>query len=399
MPAAEDVPDLLQALAGIKGLAVKTDPGTTVTEGQGYAMFVAGMRKDLRTLSGLAVGWQANGQGLAGVPACGGCGLNYDSHEDAAKVCTGEVPKPDGVLCKTVPGAYMPGWDMPLAQFGVGSMGSATDGDEDAVTGLIYLAELLDSDEARRYAVRSIAAFVLEDLGAANASDNSRAVPAAGDIPRALQTIYLWRGGSCWGGYDTHSTGADRNLCINPAYFSPGQWRLFRDYLLRFPQHVPHGRSAQQLAAVLNASIVWGYNTLQRIACESGLVSNWWTLPAAPGRWPWEGELKCANSGTSAGAYYSDASRIPWRVALDYLWYPQETQATPLFDEHGKRIGTFGAKEYSNRWAAAWRALIAADNAPGSYQEATRKLPAAGPGPHASAPRSDPQPIEHPHAV
>ena len=46
-----------------------------------------------------------------------------------------------------------------------GSMGSATDGDEDAVTGLIYLAELIDSDEARTFAVKSIAAFVLEDLG------------------------------------------------------------------------------------------------------------------------------------------------------------------------------------------------------------------------------------------
>ena len=29
----------------------------------------------------------------------------------------------------------------------MGSMGSATDGDEDAITGIIYLAELMDSDE------------------------------------------------------------------------------------------------------------------------------------------------------------------------------------------------------------------------------------------------------------
>lgn len=54
-------------------------------------------------------------------------------------------------------------------------------------------------------------------------------------------------------------------------------------------------------------------------------------------------------------------------MALDYLWYPKETSSTPLFDEKGKRIGTWGAKEYSNRWAAAWRALIAASNAPGTY--------------------------------
>ena len=45
MPRAADVPDLLGALKGVKGLAVKTDPGTTVSEGQGYAMLVAGMRR------------------------------------------------------------------------------------------------------------------------------------------------------------------------------------------------------------------------------------------------------------------------------------------------------------------------------------------------------------------
>ena len=60
-----------------------------------------------------------------------------------------------------------------------GSMGSATDGDEDAVTGLIYLAELLDLDEAREYAVKSIAAFVLEDIGLAAPERNSQPAPRA----------------------------------------------------------------------------------------------------------------------------------------------------------------------------------------------------------------------------
>ena len=33
MPAASDVQDLLKALAGVKGLALRTNPATTVTEG------------------------------------------------------------------------------------------------------------------------------------------------------------------------------------------------------------------------------------------------------------------------------------------------------------------------------------------------------------------------------
>ena len=36
MPSSSEVPDLLSALSGVKGIAVNTDPGTTVTEGQGY---------------------------------------------------------------------------------------------------------------------------------------------------------------------------------------------------------------------------------------------------------------------------------------------------------------------------------------------------------------------------
>jgi len=361
MPPAHKVIDLLPGLKGIAGIAVHTSPGTTVTEGQGYAMFSAGMQKDVETLKGLTVAWQANGQGFANTPPCGGCGVNSDDHFAPEQVCTGKTRTP--CLCKTVPGAYMPGWDMPYTQ--LGSMGSATDGDEDAVMGLIYLAELTDSDEFRAYAVKSIAAFVLEDLGYAKPELNSRRVPVTGDIPESLQTMFLWRGGSCWGGYDTSSLGQpeDRNLCIAPAYFSPGQWRVFKEYLAAHSEMVPSPYTAEDLGRVLESAIVWGYNTLARISCDNGLVSNWWTVPNQG--WPYEGGLKCANSGTSAGAYYSDAARIPWRIALDYIWFPDAKN--PLYDRHGRLLGTWGAKEYSNRWANGWKQLITSQFPPGTF--------------------------------
>ena len=47
MPKAGEVLDLLPALQGIPGAAIKTDPGTTVTEGMGYAMLAAGMQRDV----------------------------------------------------------------------------------------------------------------------------------------------------------------------------------------------------------------------------------------------------------------------------------------------------------------------------------------------------------------
>ena len=219
---------------------------------------------------------------------------------------------------------------------------------------------------------------MIEDLGLASKAANSRRVPHTGDIPHSLRTIWLWRGGSCWGGYDLRSTDTavtNRNLCMAPAYFSPGQWRLFARYLTLHKDLLPFGHessdedgfmlsahvkasqtyTAEAMVEVLESAIVWGYNTLNRISCSNGMVTNWWTLPQGD-VWPWDNPhgLKCSNSATDAGAYGADAVRIPWRIALDYLWFPEETMATPLFGEDGKRLGVWGAKEYSNRWSSAW---------------------------------------------
>lgn len=205
----------------------------------------------------------------------------------------------------------------------------------------------------RAYAVKSIAAFIIEDLGLADPPRNSRRVPVVGDIPTALQRIWLWRGGSCWGGYDLTSTDTavnNRNLCIAPAYFSPGQvsrhlvrsltpilsssqtratssarisklsrtclcrrslasqWRLFARYLTRHQDLLPFEllHTAEDMVAVIESAIVWGYNLLNRISCSNGLISNWWTLPIG-NAWPWasgaKNGLRCSNSATDAGAY------------------------------------------------------------------------------------------------
>jgi len=125
-------------------------------------MLLAGMQRDTATLKALTVAWQANGQAFGGQHACGGC-CGEGGWDPPREVCAhawqGRRPHHRG-LCGTVPGAYMPGWRMPMAD--VGSMGSATDADEDAVSGIIYLAELTGDDGLRNYALMSIAAFVNE---------------------------------------------------------------------------------------------------------------------------------------------------------------------------------------------------------------------------------------------
>ncbi|CAK0888030.1 unnamed protein product, partial [Prorocentrum cordatum] len=150
------------------------------------------------------------------------------------------------------------------------------------------------------------------------------------------------------------------------SHLETNQWRAFSKFLLKHPDLVPAPYEAAALAAVLDSAIAWGYNTLMRISCGNGLVSNWWSVP--DNGWPWKGELKCTNSGTAAGAYYSDAARIPWRVTLDYLWFGDESRAD-IYDEDGKILGTWGAQEYANRWASGWKELIEAhpDASPGVY--------------------------------
>jgi hypothetical protein len=202
MPAASDVRDLLPGLRGVRGIAVSTDPGTTVTEGQAYAMFVAGMQRDTETLKALTVAWQANGQAFGGQPACGGC-CSAGGWEKPREVCAAaganrgtrrrdaQQPATYAGLCGTVPGAYLPAWRMPPVDSGF--LGSATDADQDAITGLIHLAHLTGETATRVYALKSIAAFVLEDLGLADPARNSRNVPTRGELPPELQTIWLWR--------------------------------------------------------------------------------------------------------------------------------------------------------------------------------------------------------------
>ena len=115
MPSASGVPNMPAFLHGVTGMAVHTEPDTTVSEGQGYAMLVAGMRRDVETLKRLAVGWIAAGQGIVGGPPCGSCGSSGDSrHPSPAAICASGGRGTGGCLCKTVDGAYLPGWRLPF---------------------------------------------------------------------------------------------------------------------------------------------------------------------------------------------------------------------------------------------------------------------------------------------
>ena len=51
MPPSEQITDLLDVLKNTRGSTISSNPPKSVTEGLGYALFVAGMQRDLPSLN------------------------------------------------------------------------------------------------------------------------------------------------------------------------------------------------------------------------------------------------------------------------------------------------------------------------------------------------------------
>lgn len=61
---------------------------------------------------------------------------------------------------------------------------------------------------------------------------------------------------------------------------------------------------------------------------------------------------QCTASGTTWGQYGPDASRTPWRIAMDYILYSEESTDVTMYDSRGHKEDnvTFNAKVYLNRF-------------------------------------------------
>jgi hypothetical protein len=98
----------------------------------------------------------------------------------------------------------------------VGS-GSAPDGDEDAIVGMIIALKAFDNkekptwyDELRKWADASCTSFLKHNTVV--------------DSSSAYRLVKL---GSCWGGWGNNGN--------NPSYHSPGSFKVMRDYHIAFP--------------------------------------------------------------------------------------------------------------------------------------------------------------------
>jgi len=365
--------------------------GGVVTEGMGYGILVEGVqaahgdKEALATGLGLLKGWLGMVQGPKGPslpwanhtsrPLGGGDGKNDDS---ATKVDTQpygvSVVAPSGPAAKGPSG--MAAWKFPIANCSWGlCTGSATDGDEDALFGMIYLAEALGHPEDfTDTVIRSVISLASADLGF---PDLYRTLPDG-------TKLFVAKGGSAWGGllpeHGAHKTGF-LPWCYNPSYFAPAHYRLFRDYAKKhwkpsFDEYLPphlDGKPSTlaELVESFDGAVTAGYNIMYRSTCESGSVANWVGVEAVcksdpsslncPGV-PWSTtpfvgkDGKCAASGTGWGSWGSDACRAPWRIAMDYVLYTEESAGLVMYDEQGKpdKKINFNAKVYLNRLAGQY---------------------------------------------
>ncbi|CAK0841010.1 unnamed protein product, partial [Prorocentrum cordatum] len=373
-----DVPAALKGTDSMIVISSGGAAGGVVTEGMGYAIMVEGIhalggsKEALNTGLALTKGWLGmvygppeTSMGKAEAPLGGGSG------EKGSATDVG-VP-PYGVSAiKGKDGGYsgMAAWKFPVNQCAPFCHGTATDGDEDALLGMIYLAEALSAPaDFVDMVMRAAITFASTDLGF---PDIYRSLPDG-------SRMYVPKGGSDWGGLTPESGkyGASQQpWCYNPSYFAPGHYRVFRDFVQKywdssFDSYLPSyldgaPTTMKDLVASFDGAITAGYNILYHSSCSSGAVSNWVGVKAeCTGKSlncegiPWAttpyvgAKGTCTASGTTFGSYGPDASRTPWRIAMDYILYEEESTKVLMYDRHGILDPSleFNAQVYLNRFA------------------------------------------------
>lgn len=173
-------------------------------------------------------------------------------------------------------------WEYSGCTTNASGTGAATDGDLDAVMGLLVAVHQWPGEGYESK---------FETL--ANAIRTSEFTNCG---------LIVQKPGDAWGGCD----------CTNPSYYAPGYYRAFAAYY-NAKGDANNGNFWNQAA---NDSYVVLFANQHP---SSGLVSAWTNSNGAAG--PCGGQV---GGGGGADTYQYDACRTPWRIATDYLWWGSE---------------------------------------------------------------------------
>jgi len=387
---------LPKALKGVKPIVVESEGGVAagiVTEGMGYGMMIEGMQAAKGSKDALEKGLALTKSWLALVAGPGGKDVPtpYAGGADYNGSATKVDFWPYGVSAiewshEKLGATGLPAWKFPIDLCEKGEdgvcTGSATDGDQDALMGMIYLAGALGyPSDFVDMAMRTVISFASADMGF---PDLYRTLPGG-------EVVYVPKLGSMWGGllppggkYKTKQ----QAWCYSPGYFAPAHYRTFRDFAAKhwrpafndyLPKHLNGEPSTlNELTSAFDSAVTGGYNILYYSSCSSGSVSNWVGVEAACqdndtlhcdgvpwAHTPWVGPNggTCEQSGTKFGSYGADASRAAWRIAMDYSLYREESSNVIMYDREGFEdfTVTFSAREYLNRIAKQYKNYASCD--------------------------------------
>jgi len=205
-------------------------------------------------------------------------------------------------------GACLPGWKHSGDLSTEEGTGSAPDGDEDAILGMIFAIKALEGkpkpswyNNLRKWADASCSAFLKYNTAVKN----------------GYRMLKL---GSCWGGFGNEGN--------NPSYHSPGSFKAMRDFHVNFPANerdyvLPHFGSGS-LEDHWNNLIETSYGAITASQCpDQGMVPNWSTVDIVGNGIQHTGGT-FSGSGTPQWEYGAEAGRTTWRVAVDAVLYPNE---------------------------------------------------------------------------
>jgi len=264
--------------------------------------------------------------------------------------------------------------------------GSASDGDQDGILGIILLTLGATEEEMPCspydaefpcyrslvfWAYQSCRAFLQFNTAAHGGCVGDRCL-AGRAAPHYTEPLRLLKVGSC--GWAVNS-GWD---CISPSYLAPGHYRVFQNFMIQWQSTswvTPYQTEGWDSEPHWDALVEGTLRVMNESQCTSGLWPNWWvpadaatidtalrfrayskswndeiTVGAVPlsqngTRVSWApGTPTCGLSGTAPEEYGTEASRTPWRAALDALWFGRTTAAVSL--EMTKRAASYFTRAF-----------------------------------------------------
>ena len=171
---------------------------------------------------------------------------------------------------------------------GVTDPSTATDADTDAALALLFASRKFDDGRYEEEALR-ILDDVWEEETVSNVAGYDR-VLVAGD----------WARGD----------GTTSRPVVNPSYFSPYAYKIFAD---ADPSH------DWDALADSSYDILQDVQASPELGGEAGVVPNWLAIDPETGA-PDAAEL----DGLPTEEFSFDATRVPWRMSLDYLWFKDD---------------------------------------------------------------------------